>query len=54
MAESMGKLVKDLNIYLVIKHTHAHSDTSHKHTAVKSSYKNEVHQRNTEESVPGQ
>ena len=54
MAESMGKLVKDLNIYLVIKHTHEHSDTSHKHTAVKSSYKNEVHQRNTEESVPGQ
>lgn len=34
MAESMGKLVKDLNIYLVITHTHAYIHLSHKHTAV--------------------
>lgn len=27
MAESMGKLVKDLNIYLVITHTHMHTFT---------------------------
>ena len=28
MAESMGKLVKDLNIYLVITHTRTHAPLS--------------------------
>ena len=46
MAESMGKLVKDLNIHLIVHvrshtcargahtHTHTHTHTPHKHIAI--------------------